>query len=239
MNERRPHKRYTVDLLDITSALIETNDVEVINISQKGISLRASRRLNIGETYTLKIKSKDTLLTQKGTVIWSKISQIKKTLHSESVPMYTAGIEFIDISNDKKAEIIHFIDTHRQRNNNADEQQENGLRISVRVRVDAPEEAFILDQAESNKVKQLSFSGARIHSKHPMKVNARIPMMINFSEEKFILFQGRVASCLLIRDACPKAYDIGIEFSELSEKEKEVLVEFIRLLDTIDKSPSE
>jgi hypothetical protein len=239
MVERRPHKRYVVDLLDVTSALTDANDMEILDISQKGISLRAGRRLNIGETYTLKIKSKDTLLTLKGTIVWSRISQIRKILHSETIPMYTAGMEFIDVSNDKRKEIIHFIETHKQNIETPAVQENNGNRLSIRVHVDIPEEAFIHNQAESHKVIQLSFSGARIQSKHPMKVNTSIPMMINLSEEKFILFQGRIASCLLIRDAYPKAYDIGIEFTELSEQEREILVEFIRLLDTIDKSPAE
>jgi|WetSurSiteA1Bulk_404760.scaffolds.fasta_scaffold01873_6 hypothetical protein len=239
MPERRPHKRYAVDLLDVTSALIDANDMEILDISQKGISLRAGRRLNIAETYTLKIKSKDTLLTLQGTVIWSRISQIRKKLHSETIPMYTAGMEFVDVSNEKRMEIIHFIETHKQNNETPVVQENNRKRRTMRLHVDMPEEAFILNQAESHKVKQLSFSGARIRSKHPMKVNTSIPMMISLSEEKFILFQGRIASCLLIRDAYPKAYDIGIEFTELSEQEREILAEFIRLLDTIDKSPAE
>jgi hypothetical protein len=239
MPERRPHKRYEVDLLDVTSVLVDANNIEILDISQKGISLRASRRLNIGETYSLKIKSRDTLLTLKGTVIWSRISQIRKRLHSETIPMYTAGMEFIDVSNEKRVEIIHFIKTHKQESETLLEQENNGKRLSRRVHVAILEEAFILNQTESNKVKQLSFSGARIQSKYPMKVNTSIPMMINLSEEKFILFRGRIASCLLIRDAYPKAYDIGVEFTEFSEREREILAEFIRLLDTIDNSPAE
>jgi hypothetical protein len=53
-----------------------------------------------------------------------------------------------------------------------------------------------------------------------------------------IVFKGSVASCLLIRNAIPRAYDIGIEFTELSGPDRLVLAEFIRLLDAIEKSPS-
>ncbi|MEW6586290.1 MAG: PilZ domain-containing protein, partial [Nitrospirota bacterium] len=115
----------------------------------------------------------------------------------------------------------------------------SGMRLSARVHIDAPEEAFVLDQTESHRVKQLSFSGTRVESRRPLKVNAVFPMMLSLAEDKFIVFQGRVASCLLIRNACPRAYDIGIEFTQLSESERETLAEFVRLLDTIDKSPSE
>jgi len=238
MHDRRPHKRYTVDLLDITSALIEANGIKIINISEKGIALRANRRLNIGETYILKIRTKDTILNLKGVVVWSKMSQIRKAPHNNTIPVYTAGVEFIDLSNDKREGIICFIEAYKQAANE-DGQPSADMRLSIRFQVDEPEEAFILDQAENHKVTQLSFSGARIQSKYPMKVNSNIPMMLSLSEDNFIIFQGRIASCLLIRDACPRAYDIGLEFTELSEQEREILVEFIRLLDTIDKSPSE
>lgn len=77
-----------------------------------------------------------------------------------------------------------------------------------------------------------------IECKRPIKINSLIPMMISFSEDKFIVFKGRVASCFLIRNASPKVYDMGIEFTELSGNERIKLAEYIRLLDTIDKSPS-
>jgi c-di-GMP-binding flagellar brake protein YcgR len=239
MHERRPHKRYKVDLLDITSEMIQAGDAEIINISPGGISLCANRRLNMGETYTLKIKSKEIILTLKGMVIWSQISKIRKGPGSNIIPLYTAGLEFIDVSDNKRGEIINFIETHKKEDKIVDLQQLDNIRLYTRVQVNVPEKAFILEQTESHKVKQLSFSGACIESKHPMKVNSIMQMIISFTEDKFIIFQGRIASCLLIRNAYPKAYDIGIEFTELSEKEREILVEFIRLLDAIDKSPPE
>ncbi|MFZ5906156.1 MAG: PilZ domain-containing protein [Nitrospirota bacterium] len=238
MHDRRPHKRYTVDILDITSALIQANAVEIINISEKGIALCANRRLNIGERYILKIRAQDMALNLHGVVAWSRMSQVRDSHRGERVPVYTAGLEFIDLSNDQREALISFIEANKQEANTG-RTPEADTRLSIRVRVDAPEEAFILDQAESQKVKQLSFSGARIQSKYPMKVNSNLPMMLSLSEDKFIIFQGRIASCLLIRDAYPKAYDIGIEFTELSAEGREMLVEFIRLLDTIDQSPAE
>jgi c-di-GMP-binding flagellar brake protein YcgR len=239
MSERRPHKRYKIDLLDVTSAMIQTSEAEIINISLGGIALRANRRLNMGEKYTLRIKSKDTGLNLKGIVIWSQISNIRKGPGGNTVPVYTAGIEFVDASDHKRNEIINFIETHKKEECVVDVKQLDNLRLYTRVQVYDPEKAFIIDQTESHKVKQLSFSGAQIECKHPMKVNNSIPMMISFTEDKFIVFHGMIASCRLIRNAYPKAYEIGIEFSKMAEREREILAEFIRLLDAIDKSPQE
>ena len=237
MPERRPHKRYPLDFLDITSAIIQVNDIEILDISLGGICLRTKRRLNPDDTYNLKIKSKDIMLNVKGTVMWSKISEIRKDA-GDTVPLYTAGMRFDDVSYDKKAELINFIETQKKENKIIDMHQINGVRLYNRVLVNAPEEALILDQTESLKVKKLSYSGMLIECRHPIKINSLIPMMISFSEDRFIVFKGRVASCFLIRNASPKVYDLGIEFTELSGSERMKLAEYIRLLDAIDKSPS-
>jgi hypothetical protein len=237
MNEKRPRKRYKVDLLDINNAVIQASDAEIINISLRGISLRANRRLNMSETYILRIKSKGTVLNLKGIVIWSQISKILKGPFSNIIPVYTAGLEFLDSSNNKREVIRNFIETHEKEDYLVDTQQLNNMRLYMRAQVNAPEKALILDQRENHKVKQLGFSGAKIESKHPMKVNDSVPMIISFTEDKFIVFQGRIVSCLLIRTAYPKAYDVEIQFTKLSENDKEILVEFIRLLDATDKNP--
>ena len=239
MNERRPHKRYPVGLLDITISMIQASYAEIINISFTGISLRANRRLNIGETYTLKIKSKGTVLNLKGTVTWSRISGSQKGLSGDCIPIYTAGVQFLDASQNEGEQILNFIEIHKKEYQIVGARRLNDIRLYTRTRVSAPEKAFILDQRESYKLNQLSFSGARIKSKHPMKVNSTVPMMISFTEDKFIVFQGRISSCLLIRDAHTKAYNIGIEITQLSRNDREILAEFIRLLDAIEKSPRE
>jgi hypothetical protein len=49
---------------------------------------------------------------------------------------------------------------------------------------------------------------------------------------------GRIINCLLVKDKDIKQYDIRVEFIEMSEKDKEILVKFVNLCDTIDNNPS-
>lgn len=239
MPEKRSYKRYHVDLLGITCSTIQANEVDMVNISLKGISLRVNKRLNMGETYTLKIKSKGVVMNLKCTVIWSRISGNRKDGHGNSVPVYSAGLEFTDVSDDNQKEIRNFIEAHKKDDNNTDMGTMDGMRFSPRIQVADSDEAFIIDQTENHHVKKLSYSGALIESKYPMKVSNTVPMMLNLAHDKFFVFQGKIASCLLIRNAYPKAYDIGIEFTFISEHERLLFSEFIRLLDRIDKSPSD
>lgn len=239
MTERRIHKRYPVDAWDITGATLPSDDMAIIDIGMNGISLRANRRLNIGETYTLLMKSKGIVLNLRGTVMWSRISEIRKGPRGDTIPGYTAGIEFRDLSDSKKDEIINFIETHKKEDKIPDLSQMTGTRLSARVRVNNPEEALLIDRTETLKVKKMSYSGALLEGKSPIRVSSKLRMMINLAEDRFIIFRGKIMSCLLIRNAYPKAYSIGMQFTEMSKKDRVTLAEFIRLLDVIDQSPSE
>ena len=53
------------------------------------------------------------------------------------------------------------------------------------------------------------------------------------TENSYIKFLGRVASCLLIKDNDIEHYDIGIEFIEMLQKDREILGELIGVIDTV------
>jgi hypothetical protein len=243
MPENRSHRRYNVDFWDILCAEIEDKDVEILDISPGGISLRAKRRLNMGASYSLMMRSKKMIMKLQGDVVWSSLTSGCKGPEGAHMSVYTAGFDFKDVSGDLKEEITRFVELHKlelQGNNDKPEtvSQKKDKRLYPRVSIKPPELAVIVDHAENLLVKKLSYRGALLISKKPRKIDAVIPMIMSLAEDKMIVFKGRVASCLLIRNAIPRAYDIGIEFTELSGPDRLVLAEFIRLLDAIEKSPS-
>jgi c-di-GMP-binding flagellar brake protein YcgR len=73
-----------------------------------------------------------------------------------------------------------------------------------------------------------------IESRYALEIESKIPMKIIFSEEKSINCLGRIASCSLVKNEEPEQYDIGVEFLDMSEQDREILNEFIRLLDNIN-----
>jgi PilZ domain len=242
MRERRSHQRYKIELLGIAGVTLKANNIDIIDISLSGISLHATMRLNVGEEYAIKIQSGGIVLNLKGLVIWSKISKSHNGFNGDSIPVYTAGLEFRDVAKDKRDEIAKFIASHKKSNGEDDEidlEPKKNLRRYPRVCVNTPVESFLIDKSQCLPVKDLSFGGFRMESKSAIKINSTVPLMINCSDDKFIVFQGRVTSCRLTKRVYPKVYDIGIEFNKMSAKDRKTLSEFIRLLDNIDKSPSE
>lgn len=224
--------------MEINSKLILANEVEVLDISLGGVSVRADRRLNIGNEYTLKMEDKAGTISLKGSVVWSFLSEVRKNNEGEMIPIYTAGMKFTDMPDEKAAELTSFIDGHKQ---DFFQQTEvrglTDLRLNIRFCINTPEKA-VLDCPESYRVKKLSLGGMLIESGHEMEVENRFPMEISLADDTLITFHGRVASCLAINVAGDSNFDVGIEFTEMSKKDTKRLKEFISMLNKMDTGPS-
>lgn len=75
MEERRRHKRFSVDILEISGKMVLARYVKILDISIGGVSFKADRRLHIGHEYTLKILGKGKELSVKGIVMRSLLSE--------------------------------------------------------------------------------------------------------------------------------------------------------------------
>jgi hypothetical protein len=106
MQERRRDKRFPVDNDELNSSMAFAHHVEVLDISEGGISVKADLRLNIGRQYTLTIKTKRNVSTVKGTIVWSSLIDNKEDAKGNIVPIYKAGLQFSDVSRKAVNEII-------------------------------------------------------------------------------------------------------------------------------------
>ena len=106
MPEKRRHKRFMLDLTEISGRLSLTDKVEIIDISFGGVSLKADRRLNIGKEYLFTLGDKGNRLVVKGIVARCKLSGIEERYNGERALIYTAGMRFEEGSADKIADFI-------------------------------------------------------------------------------------------------------------------------------------
>jgi c-di-GMP-binding flagellar brake protein YcgR len=231
MEEKRRYRRFRVDVMEINGRMVFANNVTILDISAGGVSMKADRRLNIGTEYALRIEEGGTVvLTVKGTIVWSVLSETREVSGGNIIPVYTAGMKFTDISHEKSSEIINFIKAHEQEvYEGIDLSRINGLRHKVRVHINAPDKSS-LNFSESYRVKILSLSGMLIGSDHPVNIESILPMEITLPEYGTIGFMGRVASCRLMKDREHGDFGIGIEFKEMQEEGKERLKGFILML---------
>lgn len=233
--EKRRYKRFSVDLLEINGKMIFANEVEILDISLGGLSVKADRRLNIGNVYTLKIEDKTKTISLDGTVIWSLLSEVRTSPEGERVLIYTGGMRFADMSDKKVAELTRFIEGNRQDFCKHNEVHElSGLRLNIRFSINAPGKV-VLDHSECYRVKKIGLGGMLIESSHEMEVETRFPMEVTLPDKTVITFRGRVASCLASEGPTDKNFDVGIEFADMSDRDAEKLREFVAMLPGMGK----
>jgi Tfp pilus assembly protein PilZ len=210
MLERRRHKRFTVDVMEIQGRMMFANEVEILDISLGGVSVKVDRRVNIGNEYKLKIECKNKILPVKAVVVWASLSETKKDALGNIIPIYTAGMRFTEVTADKLREIADFIEAHtRDEDRQIDIFEKSGRRLYARVRVIVPSKAT-LDFQETYRIKEISLGGALIESEHTMEINNRLQMEISLTDDAPIALLGRVASCRILNEQEPVLYGIGI-----------------------------
>lgn len=234
MKERRQYQRYSVNVMDIHGNILFASNVKILDISVAGVLLKANKRLDIGRNYVLIIEGKGKKLTLQGTVVRSTLSESRKE-HGDIVPIYTAGMEFINLSNEKMNEIVRFLkdnitDYQKRRISDSDIVKMSGLRLHVRFHINAPEKAEV-HFFDVYKVKKISLGGMLIETKEPIALEDKLPMEMALPENKVVMFLGRIVTCQLVENIKPKRYEIGIEFIEMSEQYKETLKSFIDSLE--------
>lgn len=238
MENTRRHKRYQLDLVEINSKMVLAKYVKIIDISIGGVSLLTEKTMRVGSEYTLNIEGKGKVLTVRGVVVWSLLSESVKDTRGNVIPLYKAGMKFTDVSNKKRKEIENFIKAHKQAiDKQVDLYKPDGRRLHARIHIEPPEKA-VMNFQESYKVKKLSLSGMLIESQHELEKESTLPVEMSLTEDKSITFTGRVVSCLLIKHDDLEHYDIGIDFIDISEQDRVILSEFIGLLDNIELSSS-
>jgi hypothetical protein len=240
MEDKRRYKRYALDVTDVRGDMIFATDVTILDISLGGVSLKADKRLNPGVEYIVKITARDKMISLRGEVAWALLSEHRETPNGDVIPIYKAGLKFTHLSDEKLSEIMQFIENYKTEEVDRElfVSQLYDKRLYKRLRIDTPEGAAVLHRYEGCKVKALSLSGMLVESEFALNIEDRLPMKLTLAEDKSVTFNGRVASCRLIAGIIPPFYDMGIEFLEMSEEDKDTLRDFISLLDTIDTSPA-
>ena len=224
--------------MEINGTMMFANEVEILDISVGGISLRADRRMNLGAEYSLKVRDKASVIPLTGTVVWCLLSGTRQSEDGDTVPLYTAGMSFSRLSGKRIGELTRFIAEHRQGHRGDDDMHSlSGLRFNIRYAINTGETA-LLNYPESFRVKKISLGGMLIECANEIEVEKRLPMELSLPGDALITFGGRVASCLPAGYEDRRLFAIGIEFVDIAESERASLAEFISMLTETDEHSS-
>jgi len=230
--EQRHYPRFSIESMDISGRIMLANKVEIRNLSVGGVLLKTDKRLNVGTIYMLRLESKGKLLTIPCKVVRAELSESHEDSIGQSIPIYSAGMQFTNVSNEQINAINDFLKGHvigYQKQEHTAMDKISDLRLYVRFLIKTPEKATI-QRYDSYKVKDISMGGIRMESDYCLDIGEIQLMEIVFPGEKVVKFSGKVISSFMLGDKEPKQYDIGIEFLDMSDQDKEVIKSFVKSL---------
>ena len=115
-NERRRHRRINVKHLDVNCAMPSASRVKVMNISCGGALVMADRVIHIGKNYALKIGYKSKSVFVKATAVWALLADSVKEANGDIIPLYIAGMKFVDVIKGEIPEMIRLLEANVQGN---------------------------------------------------------------------------------------------------------------------------
>lgn len=222
MTERRTPRRYVVEGMGIYARTMFNTTVEILELSLSGALIRGARGLLIGCKYNFKIEHGNRVIPVDAVVVWEKTA-LEKTAGGSVIPVYTAGIEFLDVRTNKADLLSELL------SDKVLELKDRRLR-GVRVRVSPPEKA-VLSYMEHCEIKDISVGGMK------MEVDQEPPVDMIFSLELVLTktdtpvhCKGRIAFYQEIRGKMPRKYHAGVEFRDMSAHDRTILERFVEAL---------
>lgn len=222
MNEKRKYPRHILEGMGVYARTVLNQEVEIVDISLSGASVKSGKRFNIGGQYMFRFTHKSSEVSLKGVVVWEKMSGIEKISADEARPIYTAGIEFVQDAQEKTALLKEFIADHLAV---IKERRLSGIRVNLR------DEKGILVALKTCTVSDISQGGMRIELDQEPVLDAVLDVELSLSEnEKPLRCEGRVVYFHEIPDETSRKYGVGIEFGAMGDAEKNQLDHFIETL---------
>ncbi len=233
MQDKRRHKRFKLDVIEINGKMSLADKVKIIDISLGGIAIKADRRLNIGREYMIRLEDKGKSIDVKGIVVRSELSGIEERGKDERVSIYTAGMLFKEGQGPKISQFLSSIEQHRKKEVPVTVDR----RLSVRFNITAPGEQTLSFPAQF-KVKEISLSGMLIQTDQMLVQGSVIPMGLSLNADDHVNFNGRVASCRSTEYQGQTHYEIGVAFSDLTDRDRALIKTFIDYLTAMEnRSP--
>jgi hypothetical protein len=132
---------------------------------------------------------------------------------------------FKDVSPDKLADFLNSIEQHKKEEAPAMVDR----RLTVRFYITTPWEQTLSFPAQF-KVKEISLCGMLIQTEQALGIESMVPMGLSLKADNPVNFIGRVASCRMTGDQGQALYEIGVEFTDLTDEDRTLLKAFIDYL---------
>ncbi len=198
------------------------NRVKILDISLGGVSLKTDKKLEPGREYQITLGDGKKSIDMKGVIVRSEVCGTETRANGEKVSLYATGMRFDGTQTDKLSLFLHAVDQKKKKVKAPLVAAER--RLSVRFQIDGPG-VNMLSAPSAFKVKTISMSGMLIETDQPLEIGRCIPMGVALWDDPLNIV-GRVVMCRIKADGGRTFHDIGVEFMQLTEKDKKALKAF-------------
>jgi Tfp pilus assembly protein PilZ len=227
----RRHKRFKLDVLDLSSKMSLVGKVKLIDISEDGVAIKADRKLNIGKECLMMLGYEGKHINVKGIVVRSELSGIEEKADGETITMYSVGIFFKDES---AGTVKEFLDSIGNNKKTQVPEQTDWIYRDILFCITTANEK-VLNLPMQFGVKDISQKGIIIQTDLHLKIDSVVLLELSIGTCDPVSFVGKVVSCRMPRGHVRAKYDIGVEFSELTDRDRSLLIRFIDCVKVCDK----
>lgn len=227
MHNMRKHKRLKLDVVDISSKLSLIGDVEITDISLGGVALKTDRMLKIGKECVIMLGSEGgKTMAVKGVVTRSELREIEKRADGENATIYSAGILFKEESAEK---VKSFLASLAEEKKIPVPARADWLYHGIRFSITTPGEEVLSLPAQFT-IKEISQRGVIIQTGRQLNRDGMVLMELSLDSGEPVSFMGKVVSCRTTQEKGRSGFDAGVEFSELTDQDRAVLISFMERL---------
>ncbi|MGE5174570.1 MAG: PilZ domain-containing protein [Betaproteobacteria bacterium] len=234
MQNKRRHTRFKLDLVELDGNMFLIDDVEILDISLGGVSLKVDRGLNIGKEYLITLAEKGKSVDVKGIVVHSAIKGTEVQTNGERVTIHTARLKFKEGQAAKIARVLNSI--QQLEKEEAPAAAAPDRRLHVRFQFTIPLETVLSHSAQFT-VKNIGLSGMLIQSDQALEINNLIPMGLSLNADDPVNIIGRIVTCQMNKGDGRALYEMGVEFSDFTDKGRTLLKKFIDDLAITKENP--
>jgi hypothetical protein len=219
---KRRYERFSVGDRELLAKAALADIIELCNISTAGCCIYTTKTLKPGDNVLLKLPHEKVSSPLKCTIIWERSEE--EAAAGAGGGLRKAGLKFSDVDTGTLVRIKDFM---RLVGIPSDQKLEDGLKPGpLRYSIFTHEKARI-NYPTTFPVKKISLGGMLVGTETDLQEGERYPMAIYLSESEHPLrFKGRVASKI----PSDKGFDIGVEFCDMSDGDRDRLASFISTL---------
>jgi hypothetical protein len=224
-------QRFKTENMDINCQIKVVSSAMIFNMSIGGISMKTNFRLNMDDIYPLEVEDYNHNLKLEATAVWSNVILRKegRNLRCDFIPVHSAGMQFSHVSKDKLNEIMNYIEKYKQKaDNRVNFFKPGDRRHDVRSYINESKKCF-LSFSVNCKIQELGMGSMLTKSGHELENGSQVLAVITSLGGEPLKIVGRIVSCSFLggMDA-GQVFDIGIEFTEASDEDRERIKRLVR-----------